>query len=76
MVVLTKIERKLFWTKSQINDTKESKQRFSSIKDWMKLEFPEKVVVVIGFWTDPGNILNDSIADSLDFSNATHHIGY
>src|ERR1017187_5737276 len=55
--------KKTLWTSGQLVDPAIT-QRISTCSDWMKLVFPGKDLVVVGFWTDWG-YLNSVLASAL-----------
>ena len=43
--------RRTIWTRAQL-DAVQEKQRIEALRDWLKVVLQNKVIVVIGFWTD------------------------
>jgi hypothetical protein len=57
-------KRETLWTQGQLADPTIA-DRINSSSEWMRLQLPNKDLVVIGFWTDWG-YLNDVLANALD----------
>jgi hypothetical protein len=56
------------WTQAQLKETT-IQARVASCSEWMKLNLPDKDLIVVGFWTDWG-YLNDILADTFAINTA------
>jgi hypothetical protein len=61
---LVRNQTETLWTRAQLAEPAIA-DRVATCSNWMRLQLPEKDLLVVGFWTDWG-YLNDVVADALN----------